>query len=199
MRVAPRAPRNGRSIKGDGNGTGVVPYNYRAKSFVNALQWAIGLEIFLMAEDPWRVLFSTDHPNGALFIRYPEIFHLLMDRGERDRWLDDLPKEVREVSNLAGIARELTLSELAIITRGAPARLLGLTDRGHLGPGAIADIAVYTEQKNKTAMFSAADLVFKSGKLVVRDGKVVRVTWGRCYHVEPGFDHADQTARQRLL
>jgi formylmethanofuran dehydrogenase subunit A len=182
------SPKKWAINQGNGNGTGVVPYNYRAKSFVNALQWAIGLEIFLMAEDPWRVLFSTDHPNGALFIRYPEIFHLLMDRGERDRWLDDLPKEVREVSNLAGIARELTLSELAIITRGAPARLLGLIDRGHLGPGAIADIAVYTEQKNKTAMFSGADLVFKSGKLVVRAGKVVRVTWGRCYHVEPGFD-----------
>jgi hypothetical protein len=40
----------------------------------------------------------------------------------------------------------------------------------------------------KTAMFAAADLMFKSGKLVVRDGKVVRVTWGCCYHVEPGFD-----------
>ncbi len=174
--------------QGDGNGTGVVPYNYKAKSFVNALQWAIGLEIFLMAEDPWRVLFSTDHPNGALFVRYPEIFHLLMDKDERARWLDSLPQQIREVSNLAGIARELTLSELAVITRAAPAKLLGLTDRGHLGPGAIADVAVYTEQKNKTKMFSAADLVFKSGNLVVRKGHVVRVTWGRCYHVEPGFD-----------
>jgi formylmethanofuran dehydrogenase subunit A len=174
--------------QGDGNGTGVVPYNYRAKSFVNAMQWAIGLEIFLMAEDPWRVLFSTDHPNGALFVRYPEIFHLLMDKDERARWLDDLPEGVREYSTLAQINRELALSELAVITRAAPAKLLGLTDRGHLGPGAIADIAVYTEQKNKTAMFAGADLVFKSGELVVRDGKVVRVTWGRCYHVDPGFD-----------
>jgi formylmethanofuran dehydrogenase subunit A len=141
-----------------------------------------------MAEDPWRVLFSTDHPNGALFVRYPEIFHLLMDKDERARWLDGLPEAARAVSNLAGIARELTLSELAVITRGAPAKLLGLTDRGHLAPGAVADVAVYTEQKNKTKMFSAADLVFKSGDLVVRNGKVVRVTWGRCYHVEPGFD-----------
>jgi len=65
---------------------------------------------------------------------------------------------------------------------------LGLVDRGHLAPGAVADIAVYTEQKNKTKMFSAADLVFKSGDLVVRKGNVVRVTWGRCYHVEPGYD-----------
>jgi formylmethanofuran dehydrogenase subunit A len=182
------SPKKWAINQGDGNGTGVVPYNYKPKSFVNALQWAIGLEIFLMAEDPWRVLFSTDHPNGALFVRYPEIFHLLMDKDERARWLDDLPEASREVSNLAGITRELTLSELAIITRAAPAKLLGLTDRGHLAPGAIADIAVYAEQKNKTAMFSAADLVFKSGTLVVRKGQVVRVTYGRCYHVEPGFD-----------
>jgi formylmethanofuran dehydrogenase subunit A len=174
--------------QGEGNGTGVVPYNYKRKSFVNALQWAIGLEIFLMAEDPWRVLFSTDHPNGALFVRYPEIFHLLMDKDERARWLDGLPEASRQVSNLPGISRELTLSELAIMTRAAPAKQLGFTDRGHLGLGAIADVAVYSEQKNKTKMFSAADLVFKSGELVVRKGKVVRVTWGRCYHVEPGFD-----------
>ncbi|MHA1517629.1 MAG: formylmethanofuran dehydrogenase subunit A, partial [Alphaproteobacteria bacterium] len=66
--------------QGEGNGTGIVPYHYKPKSFVNALQWAIGLEIFLLAEDPWRVLFSTDHPNGALFVRYPEIYHLLMDK-----------------------------------------------------------------------------------------------------------------------
>ncbi len=182
------SPKKWALNQGDGNGTGVVPYNYKKKSFVNALQWAIGLEIFLMAEDPWRVLFSTDHPNGALFVRYPEIFHLLMDKDERARWLDELPEAAREVSNLAGITRELTLSELAIITRAAPAKLMGLTDRGHLRPGAIADVAVYTEKKNKTEMFSAADLVFKSGGLVVRNGKVVRVTYGRCYHVEPGFD-----------
>jgi formylmethanofuran dehydrogenase subunit A len=37
-------------------------------------------------------------------------------------------------------------------------------------------------------MFAAADLVFKSGKLVVRKGNVVAVSWGRCYHVDPGFD-----------
>jgi len=109
-------------------------------------------------------------------------------RNRADTVVDDLPADVRKVSKLAGITRELTLSELAVITRGAPARLLGLTDRRHLGPGAVAAIAVCTEQKNKTAMFAAADLVFKSGVLVVRDGKVVRVTWGRCYHVVPGFD-----------
>ena len=113
--------------QGEGNGTGVVPYRYRAKSFVNAVQWSVGLEIMLLADDLWRVLFSTDHPNGALFVRYPEIIQLLMDRNERARWLERLPQDAREVSNLAAIARELTYAEIAIITRAGPARLLGLS------------------------------------------------------------------------
>ncbi len=176
--------------QGDGNGTGIVPYKYRAKNFVNAVQWAIGLEIMLLAEDLWRVLFSTDHPNGALFVRYPEIVHLLMDKDERARWLEQVPEASRQVLNLPGITRELTLSEVAIITRGGPARLLGLTDRGHLGAGAVADVAVYSDQADKTAMFANADLVFKDGELVVRDGRVVNVTWGRAFQVAPGFDAA---------
>ena len=35
-------------------GCGVVPFRYRDRDFVNALQWAIGLELFLMVRDPWR-------------------------------------------------------------------------------------------------------------------------------------------------
>ena len=52
-------------------GCGVIPFKYRDKSFVNALQWAIGLEIFIQVNDPWRVLLTTDHPNGAPFTSYP--------------------------------------------------------------------------------------------------------------------------------
>ena len=46
-------------------GCGVVPFRYREQSYVNALQWAIGLEIFLLVNDPWRVVLTTDHPNGG--------------------------------------------------------------------------------------------------------------------------------------
>ena len=95
-----------------------------------------------------------------------------------------------QVCNLRGITREFTLSEFAIITRGAPARVLALTDRGHLGEGAVSDVAVYSDQADKTAMFASADLVFKDGELVVRDGLVVSVTWGRVFQVAPGFDTA---------
>jgi formylmethanofuran dehydrogenase subunit A len=37
-------------------------------------------------------------------------------------------------------------------------------------------------------LFASAHLVFKDGALVVRDGEVVNVTWGKAYHVAPGVD-----------
>jgi formylmethanofuran dehydrogenase subunit A len=46
-------------------GCGVVPFRYREQSFVNALQWVIGLEIFLLVRNPWQVVLTTDHPNGG--------------------------------------------------------------------------------------------------------------------------------------
>ncbi len=46
-------------------GCGIVPVEYRDKSFVHALQWAIGLEWYLLAKDPWRIAMSTDHPTAA--------------------------------------------------------------------------------------------------------------------------------------
>ena len=44
------------------------------------------------------------------------------------------------------------------MTRAAPARLLGLADRGHLGAGAAADIAVYREDADRERMFRDAAL-----------------------------------------
>ncbi len=67
------------SLDGDGNGGGIVPYLYRENDFANAAQWACGLELFLLIDDPWRVYFTTDHPNGAPFTTYPEVFALIMD------------------------------------------------------------------------------------------------------------------------
>ena len=65
-------------------GCGVVPFQYQDKSFVNALQWAIGLELFLLVDDPWRIFLTTDHPNGAPFTTYPHLIRLLMDRSFRN-------------------------------------------------------------------------------------------------------------------
>lgn len=154
-------------------GGGVLPYQYQAKNFVNTLQWAIGLELFLLVDDPWRVFFTTDSPNGAPFTRYPELVRLLMDANYRDATLATLNPEAAEITLLKEIKREYSLYELAITTRSAPAKLMGLPDRGHLGVGAIADIAVYTPNDNYAVMFGNATWLFKNGLAVVKDGEIL--------------------------
>jgi formylmethanofuran dehydrogenase subunit A len=183
-------PRKSVIIDGDSNGGGIVPYRYRADSFHNAVQWAVGLELFLLIEDPARVFFTTDHPNGAPFTAYPDIFALLMSRDLRAEWMARLPPSALAVTTLGSIRREYSLNEIATMTRAAPARLLGLADRGHLCPGAIADVAVYAEQTDKAKMFGAATLVFKDGDLVVLDGQVTRYRFGRALTVRPDHDRA---------
>jgi formylmethanofuran dehydrogenase subunit A len=169
-------------------GCGVVPFRYRDKNFVNALQWAIGLEIFLQVSDPWRVLLTTDHPNGAPFTSYPHLVRLLMDRAFRDEKLAQIHPDAAAASELRHLRREYTLYEIAIMTRAAPARLLGLADRGHLGAGAAADITVYPDLADRERMFSAPEYVFKDGELVASRGAIVRVASGATHVVRPGFD-----------
>ena len=43
-------------------GCGVVPFKYTDQSFVNALQWAIGLETFLLTEDPDKIFLLLTIP-----------------------------------------------------------------------------------------------------------------------------------------
>ena len=169
-------------------GGGVVPYNYRAKDFVNTLQWAIGLELFLLVDNPAQIFFTTDHPNGAPFTRYPELFYLLMDKDYRASWLQQVNQKALQFSQLPQLEREYSLYEIATMTRSAAAKLLGLSDRGHLGVGAVADISVYTEQADKAEMFARADLVFKNGDVVVRDGEVTAAPEGAIHTVKPEFD-----------
>ncbi len=184
------SPKKWALVDGDSNGGGIVPYNYRETDFFNAVQWAAGLELFLLIENPAQVFFTTDHPNGAPYTAYPDIFALLMDRRLREEWMARLPPAAMAMTTLASIKREYTLPEIALMTRAAPARLLGLGDRGHLGPGARADVAVYAEQSDKAAMFRNAAIVFKEGECVVRDGRVLHYRTGRALTVERSVDKA---------
>ncbi|WP_295607292.1 formylmethanofuran dehydrogenase subunit A [uncultured Lamprocystis sp.] len=171
-------------------GCGVVPFRYRDQNFVNALQWAIGLELFLMVDDPWRVFLTTDHPNGAPFTSYPRLIRLLMDRGFRNDQLARINPEAAAMSCLGSLEREYSLYEIAIMTRAAPARILGLADRGHLGAGARADITVYHQLDDPEQTFARPMLVFKDGEVVVEDGAVTRVVGGGTQVVRPEFDPA---------
>jgi len=169
-------------------GCGVVPFRYREQSYVNALQWIIGLEIFLLVDDPWRVAMTTDHPNGGPFTSYPHLIRLLMDKSFRDEQLAKLHADAQVASALPQLTREFSLYEIAIITRAGPARLLGLRDRGHLGVGAAADIAVYRDDRDRERMFTSPAYVFKDGELVARDGTLVATPTGGIHFVSPEFD-----------
>jgi len=169
---------------GDGNGGGIVPYRYRP-DYYGTTQWAVGLELFLLIDDPWRVFFTTDHPNGAPFTVYPQLFKLLMSRDSRNEMAAGLSKSALGLSTLASIDREYTFEEIAIMTRAAPAKLLGLADRGHLGAGAVADVAVYRQDKDITKMLGRAALVFKNGDLVVKDGEITHYRWGSALRLDP--------------
>ena len=170
-------------------GCGVVPFKYQDKSFVNALQWAIGLEIFLLAEDPWKVFLTTDHPNGAPFTSYPHLIKLLMDKSFRNDILNQLPKDILEHTILHTLNREYTLNEIAIMTRSAPAKILGLSKKGNFSHGSDADITIYDKnKKDPEDMFAHPSMVLKDGKVVVENGKIKEYIWGKTQTVAPEYD-----------
>jgi formylmethanofuran dehydrogenase subunit A len=171
-------------------GCGVVPYEYKEKNLVNAIQWAVGLELLLLITDPWRVCLTTDHPNGATFWRYPEIVRLLMDKEFRKEQLKALPERVLSRIVLPELDREYTLNEIAIITSAGPARTLGLSQKGHLGVGADADVAVFNDRKDALEMFSYPRYVFKSGQLIIEEGEVRHSLAGTQFASKPTYDES---------
>jgi formylmethanofuran dehydrogenase subunit A len=153
-------------------GCGVMPIRYREKSLIHAWQWAIGLEWYLRVADPWRAALSTDHPNGAHFLAYPLLMKLLGDEAFRREAFARIHPAVRNRSPLAGLSRQYTLQELCILTRAAPARIAGLPHKGHLGPGADADVVLYRPDADLARMFAVPARVYKGGELVAEDGEI---------------------------
>jgi formylmethanofuran dehydrogenase subunit A len=154
----------------------------------------IGLETFLMVDDPWRIFLTTDHPNGAPFTSYPHLIKLLMDKTFRNDVLSTLHPEAQKASHLASLDREYSLYDIAIMTRAGAAKLVGLADRGHLGVGAAADITVYTDDADREKMFSKPDYVFKDGTMIVKNGELINVTWGTTHVVKPEYDASIETS-----
>src|SRR5258708_30229611 len=113
-----------------------------------------------------------------------------MSRDLRQQRMARLPTEPMAVTTLPSISREYSLVEIATMTRAAPARLLGLRDRGHLGQGAVADVAVYENEPDRARMFRSAALVFKHAEVGVRGGKPTPPAFRRAFIVEPERDRA---------
>ncbi len=158
-------------------GAGVVPYSYSPKSLANSVQWMIALEYALNIDDPWRCVITTDSPNAGPFVRYPLVISWLMSRRERETWLETLNSRSLSRSTLSGAEREWSLYEIAIATRAAPARILGIDERkGHLGAGADADIAVLDHMPSDSSLSDHPEeivRVFHSTYLTMKAGTVV--------------------------
>ena len=187
--------------------SGIVPFRYRWKSYVHATMWSIGLELALLIEDPWKIYLTTDHPNGAPFTTYPRIIAWLMSKRARERTLKRINSRARAKSLLPTIDREFTFYEVAIVTRAGQAKALGLKNKGHLGIGADADIAIYDinpreidPSKDYRAVrraFSKAAYTIKDGEIVVKDGEVVKATSGKTFWISlesPSLNPSSQSS-----
>ena len=87
-----RRPRKSVIFDGEANSAGVVPYDYRADDFHNAVQWAAGLELFLLINNPRAGVLHDRSSNGAPYTSYPDLFAVIISRELRAKWLADLPK-----------------------------------------------------------------------------------------------------------
>jgi len=170
------------------SGCGIIPFTYQEHVYTHTIQWAIGLEMFLLSEDPWRVILSTDHPNGGSFMNYPKLIRLLMDSSFRREEMGRVNQKAIAKTALNDLDREYTLNEIAIITRAGPARALGLKNKGHLGPGADADITIYDDMENKEMMFNAPRYVIKSGQEIIADHEFRGDHNGKLLHITPAYD-----------
>jgi formylmethanofuran dehydrogenase subunit A len=182
-------------------GGGIVPFKYRKSNYVNAIQWSNGLEIPLLIKDPWKIFMTTDHPNGGPFTSYPRVLAWLYSKKARDATQKKCNAKSKKKSILASIDRELTLYELAIMTRAGTARALNMPNKGHLGIGADGDVAIFNinpekldiAKKFRTARkaFTKAAYTIKAGEVIVKDGEVLQ-------HVEGKTRWADITMKNPL-
>jgi len=181
-------------------GSGVLSLVYMKSSPVHSVQWAIGLEVMLLINDPWKTIMTTDHPNGGIFTQYPQLITWLMSKKARDETAKECHKWAYDKSSLGGVDREMSLYEMAIVTRANPARTIGMAYRkGHLGEGADGDVTVYDIDPGKLnlndtatlmAKLARPDYTVKDGRIVARQGEIVSVPEGRRYYCRPYVDDA---------
>ncbi|MGB9201556.1 formylmethanofuran dehydrogenase subunit A [Methanobacterium sp.] len=194
--------------------SGLIPVIYSPKSPVSTLQWAIGLELFLLIKDPWQVVLTTDSPNAGPFIRYPRIISWLMSSDRRTEMIEN--KEVHnwasKRTSLPTLDRVYDWNDIAITTRSAPAKILGLEKRGHLGIGANADVAVYdiepenfdaTKASNAAVVedvLTRAAYTIKDGEVVVKDGKIVKIVPSRHMWTNvTGFEQQEKKVLEDIM
>ncbi len=151
------------------------------KSFLEA-----SLKLILSVRELSKVHLSLNSPNCGTPSDYPHLYAWLMSEKARNS-MDD-------TGLLAQFEDELTLEELFVITRGAPAASLGLNSKGRLSIGADADIAVYNfnpevmdpsrDYEKLMKAFSKVAYTIKGGEIIVKNGEVIHGVNGKTFWIK---------------
>jgi len=145
-----------------------------------------GRALSLALNHPRQLAFSTDH--GGLG-SYPKLFDALM------KWRARGYGKRMERSN-----RAYSIQDVIRVTRQIPAEILNLAEKGHLGVGAVGDIAVYDLRdgsKDLSARLGSCAYLVKGGEMVVERSKIVRddVEKRSCYS---GREEEDQALAREI-
>jgi formylmethanofuran dehydrogenase subunit A len=130
----------------------------------------------VQARRAWAMALKYQGPNLAFSAlgaagapaEYPRMFTWLLDRAA---WAEAWDGEVS--------ARQWSPSEWAWATRALPARVLGLADRGHLTPGARADVALYDLPEGATGpslteALGRVHTLIKGGEVVIDNYRLIK-------------------------
>ena len=115
--------------------------------------------------------------------------------------MEDMHKFAHERTILPSIEREWSLYDVVISTRASPAKILGMDkEKGHIGVGADADVAVYDVDTTKVDFaknpekiiktFSESFLTFLGGKQVSKKGKVKGVPNEGVHTIHPELNES---------
>ncbi|WP_462272268.1 formylmethanofuran dehydrogenase subunit A [Methanohalophilus sp.] len=180
-------------------GSGVCPFTYLKSNPVHSVQWAMGLESLLLIDDPWKTIMTTDNPNGGPFTKYPNVMTWLMSEAYRNETFSEVHKWANDRSTLGGVSRELSLYDIATITRATPAKTNGMAHRkGSLAVGADGDVTIYDIDPTKLDVtasyndlitkFRYADYTIKGGEIAAHNGEIMSIPERRTYYSDIKVD-----------
>ncbi|MBN2110493.1 MAG: formylmethanofuran dehydrogenase subunit A [Methanosarcinaceae archaeon] len=183
-------------------GSGVLPFTYLKNNPVHSVQWAMGLEVLLYVKDAWKSIMTTDSPNGGPFIKYPQVIAWLMSNKARQDTFEECHKWAQDRSGLAAETREMTLNEIAIVTRANAARTIGMSHcKGTLAVGADGDVAIYdidpkalevSDYESIIRAFENAAYTIKDGQVVSQKGEIVAIPEKKTYYTDIAISADDE-------
>ncbi|WP_440952281.1 formylmethanofuran dehydrogenase subunit A [Methanococcoides sp. FTZ1] len=183
-------------------GSGVCPFTYLKSNPVHSTQWAMGLECLLLVDDPWKAIMTTDSPNGGPFTRYPLVMTWLMSEKFRDQTFSECHPWANDRSTLGGVDREMSLYDIAILTRANTAKTIGMAHRkGSFGVGADGDVTIYDIDPSKIDTreysglinkFSTAEYTIKDGDIVCHNGEITMIPERRTYYTDVSVPDANE-------